>query len=102
MERGDLKDPARARQLAEALDRRLAADNIEYASKRDSQRLGMVRLAARWRPAPGSEWDRQRLARTGGTLEQYKHPCLIADLKFRESMRVEGEIRADEEVVTPR
>ena len=37
-------------------------------------------------------WDRQRLARTGGTLEQYKHPCLIADLKFRESMTVEQEL----------
>jgi hypothetical protein len=26
------------------------------------------------------------------SLEQYKHPCLIADLKFRESVTVEEEL----------
>ena len=39
------------------------------------------------------QWDRQRLARTGGTLEQYKHPCLIADPMFRDSVAIEEEIR---------
>ena len=37
-------------------------------------------------------WDRDRLASTGGSPEQYKHPCLIGDIKFRETMRVVGEV----------
>lgn len=85
VESGDLPDPDQGRRLAEALDRRLADTNEEYASKRQSQRLGMLRLemvpSGTWH-----EWDRRRLLKTGGTLEQYKHPCLIGDLKFRDSL----------------
>ena len=33
-------------------------------------------------------------ADTGGTLEQYKHPCLIGDLKFRDTIPVEEELVA--------
>ena len=72
--------------LTEMLDQTLGRLNSEYASKRESQRLGPVRLeelpTGAW-----TRWDRQRLARQGGTLEQYKHPCLINDLQFRESMQ---------------
>jgi hypothetical protein len=32
---------------------------------------------------------------TGGTLEQYKHPCLITDPHFHESMAVEQELVPD-------
>ena len=59
---------------------------IEYASKRETQRLGAVRLEA----VPAgfwARWDRERLRRTGGTLEQYKHPCLIADPQFQAAAR---------------
>ena len=38
------------------------------------------------------DWDRKRLARTGGNLEQYKHPCLVADPKFRDSIAIEEEV----------
>jgi hypothetical protein len=93
IERGDVRDLAQAEALAAALERRLAEVNVEYAAKRESQRLGAVRLlllpAGTW-----AEWDRRRLARTGGPPEQYKHPCLIADPKFRESMPVEEEVGA--------
>ena len=79
------------RGMAEALDRRLCERNMEYADKRESRRLGPVRLELlpddTWQ-----QWDRQRLARTGGTLEQYKHPCLIPDPGFRDSVRVEEEL----------
>lgn len=92
VESGDLANSEQAPRLAAALDRRLAAINSEYASKRDSHRLDAIRLAllptGAWQ-----KWDHQRLARTGGSLEQYKHPCLIGDLKFRDSMTVEQEIR---------
>jgi len=91
VERGDLNDLGQGMLLAEHLERRLGQINIEYAAKRESLRLGPIRLQLL---ADGTwiHWDRQRLARTGGTLEQYKHPCLIADLKFRESMTVEEEL----------
>ena len=85
MERGDLVDAEAGRRLAERLDALLKECNIEYGSKRDSLRLGPVRLelleAEAWR-----EWDRDRLKRAGGTLEQYKHPCLIADPEFHVQM----------------
>lgn len=92
VERGDLTSKDQAVNLLRALEVRLHQINVEYASKRASQRLGPMRLAVlptdTWQ-----NWDRQRLARTGGTLEQYKHPCLIADPKFREGVTVEEEIR---------
>jgi hypothetical protein len=79
--------PERRGELAGLLEQQLAELNIEYAGKRASGRLGPVRLQLL---SEGSwqTWDRQRLARTGGTMEQYKHPCLIPDLSFRDSMPV--------------
>lgn len=91
VERGDLPSREMGMRLAKALDQRLMELNFEYAAKRDSQRLGPVRLqllpADTWR-----KWSQERVARTGGTLEQYKHPCLIPDLTFRESIGVEEEL----------
>ena len=91
VERDDMPQRERGLRLAAELDRRLMLVNDEYASKRHSLRLGGIRLellaAGAW-----CTWDRQRLARTGGTLEQYKHPCLIPDLAFRDAMPVEEEV----------
>ena len=79
--------------LAGTLDRCLAEHNIEYAGKRASGRLGAVQLellpAGTWQA-----WDRQRLLRTGGTAQQYKHPCLIADANFRDSIRADEKLPA--------
>jgi len=92
IERGDLSGHDQGVKLLQALERHLHVVNIEYAAKRESLRLGPPRLALlasnTWQ-----QWDRQRLARTGGTLEQYKHPCLIPDPKFRESVSVEEEVK---------
>jgi hypothetical protein len=93
IERTDVAGREQALRLAAALDRRLQELNIEYASKRETLRLGSIRVQL-LRPGSWQQWDRQRLQRTGGTLEQYKHPCLIADPKFRETMAVEEELRA--------
>lgn len=68
-------------------DRCLGELNIEYAAKRESGRLGAVR-AMILAPGTWAAWDRARLAKTGGSPEQYKHPCLIGDLAFRETMTV--------------
>jgi hypothetical protein len=93
IERGDVRNPDQGVRLVQKLERRLREVNVEYASKRDSRRLGPVRLQLLPTHA-WQQWDRQRLARTGGTLEQYKHPCLIPDPTFRDSMAVEQELVA--------
>jgi hypothetical protein len=85
VEASDLATDEQGARLAESLDRALAESNSEYASKRASGRLGPMQLVL-LRPGTWQQWDRQRLARTGGTLEQYKHPCLINDLQFHESV----------------
>jgi GH3 auxin-responsive promoter len=85
--------------LAAVLDRRLAIHNVEYASKRGSQRLGAIRLEllpdGTWQ-----EWDRQRMVRSGGSAEQYKHPNLIPDISFRDTMPVEEELLGADGVKT--
>jgi hypothetical protein len=91
VERGDFRDRNQALHLASELDRRLGDINMEYASKRGSQRLGPVRVDL-IRTGAWQEWDRQRLLQTGGNVDQYKHPCLITDPHFRENMRVENEL----------
>src|SRR5262249_10138494 len=91
VERSDLANFDQARRLAEGVDERLARLNSEYACKRETRRLAAVRLAllptGAWQ-----RWDLELLARTGGSAEQYKHPCLIPDLGFRDRMPVEEEI----------
>jgi hypothetical protein len=91
VERPDVTSAEQGSRLAALLDRQLGEENIEYAAKRDSGRLGPVRAqliaAGTW-----AAWDRDRLAATGGSPEQYKHPCLIGDLKFRDTLRVIREV----------
>jgi hypothetical protein len=91
VERDDLAGREQGLRLVDRLERRLGEVNVEYAAKRESMRLGAVRLNML---APGTwhQWDRQRLARTGGSPEQYKHPCLIPDLKFRDGITIEEEL----------
>jgi hypothetical protein len=88
VERGSV-DEGGARRLAERLEERLRRVNVEYDAKRDSRRLGPLRLewveGGFWQ-----KWDRERLRRSGGTLEQYKHPCLINDLQFAAQARREA------------
>ncbi|MCS7016839.1 MAG: GH3 auxin-responsive promoter family protein [Gemmatales bacterium] len=77
-------------QLAEALDRRLRLANSEYDEKRKS-RLGEIRVVLV--AAQGlHDWDRQRLRRSGGTPEQYKHPVLWPDFSFREQVPIVAEL----------
>jgi hypothetical protein len=93
VERGDLQSREQGMQLVEVLERHLQEVNVEYAAKRESLRLGPIRLelvpTGAWQ-----RWDRQRLDRSGGPAEQYKHPCLISDPKFRDSIGVEEELAA--------
>jgi hypothetical protein len=91
VERGELGGLERVRRLSASIDRHLRALNVEYDSKRASQRLGGVR-AMMLPTGAWSDWDQQRLQRSGGTAEQYKHPCLIPDADFRRQIPVEQEV----------
>lgn len=89
LESQDAQDPALLRRFLTALDLALGENNIEYEAKRTSGRLGPIRAhvlpSGFW-----ANWDRERVARTGGSPEQYKHPCLIGDVAFAQSVLVPG------------
>lgn len=77
---------ATSAEIAIAIDESLSRLNDEYRSKRSSGRLGCVRME--WlQSGAWADWDRDRLTTSGGTVDQYKHPCLIGDLEFQESMK---------------
>jgi hypothetical protein len=66
--------------LALEVDAELTRLNVEYENKRSTQRLGAIRV----RPIVSGSWSdfqRRRLAHSGGTVEQYKQPHLMPDLK---------------------
>ncbi|MBI5725324.1 MAG: GH3 auxin-responsive promoter family protein [Planctomycetes bacterium] len=79
MEKIESSDPSAAQKLTDALDAALAELNIEYASKRQSGRLGPIRpvlLAA-------GELDLIELDKIHarkGRSEQYKHQYLLTDV----------------------
>lgn len=80
VEQGDLPSPESGLRLAEHVDERLQEVNCEYREKRLSGRLAALRCL----PLPPGTWEefaRQRQQQTGGSVEQYKHPCLIPDLE---------------------
>ena len=87
VETSDLANGEFRERLADAVERQLHAANIEYATKRDSRRLGPVRIHA-LPDGTWHAWDRGRLSTAKGTAEQYKHPCLIADVDFCKTLPV--------------
>lgn len=93
LEEADARDELVLRHFLDVLDRRLTEQNIEYASKRASGRLGPLRAFVLpdgfW-----ANWDRQRLQQTGGSPEQYKHPCLLGDTTFRDAVPVRRTLTA--------
>ena len=91
LEEPDAADEPRLKHFLAQFDAQLGIENVEYAAKRESGRLGALRAAVI--PAGAwARWDRDRLAQTGGSPEQYKHPCLIGDVNFRATMNVLREI----------
>jgi hypothetical protein len=72
--------------LALEVERALRTQNVEYVCKRDSLRLGPVRILR----IPGGSWlkfQKRRLVQSGGAVEQYKQPHLVPDLELVESFR---------------
>ncbi len=67
--------------LAVAVDASLCQRNCEYSEKRSTRRLAMIRCEV----VPPESWSRfatNRLWDSGGSPEQYKHPCLLPDPLF--------------------
>ena len=77
----DFRVPEIADRLATQADTALQSLNMEYGEKRRTGRLAP--LAAELLP-PGTwaRFARQRQSKLGGSVEQYKHPCLVPDLAF--------------------
>jgi hypothetical protein len=82
IESSDIQNPDISIIIAKRMEEKLRKINIEYDSKRESLRLGPIKPMI-LHPGTWQKWDRERLKKTGGTLEQYKHPCLINDLAFK-------------------
>ncbi len=94
VERRDIPSEDHARRLLAGVESTLCRLNSEYQCKRETQRLGPVRLG--WLPSGAwKDFCRSRLERSGGTLEQYKHPCLVNDFEFVRQMRVEAELAVE-------
>ena len=87
VEDDDLRGAEAADRLAGEVESRLSGVNLEYENKRDTLRLGPIRV----RRIPAGSWaefQRLRLSRSGGTAEQYKQPCLLSDLKAIDDFRL--------------
>ncbi|WP_435006005.1 GH3 auxin-responsive promoter family protein [Tundrisphaera lichenicola] len=89
VEESDLPSGFSADRLADESERQLKLANLEYENKRETLRLGPIRPflipAGSW-----SDFQRRRLSKSGGTVEQYKQPCLLSDLKAIDSFRPQG------------
>lgn len=75
---------AQAAVLARAYDENLSTVNVEYASKRQTRRLGPVRVIL-LPPGRLAEYDDERRSRQGGRAEQFKHRFLMSGVE-REGM----------------
>lgn len=80
METSDVPTTELAERLAEATDAKLQELNCEYREKRSTSRLGPLRVT-RLQPGTWRRFAEQRQSRLGGSVEQYKHPCLMPDLE---------------------
>lgn len=82
VEERDVGSPCMRASLAAQVDSSLQSLNCEYREKRGSGRLAPMSCI----PLSDGAWKQfigRRVSRVGGSLEQYKHPCLVPDLDFK-------------------
>jgi hypothetical protein len=84
VEEDDLAAPGMDDRLARAVEREMQGQNVEYVNKRETLRLGPVQVV-RIREGSWIDFQKRRLLRSGGTVEQYKQPHLVADLQVIEN-----------------
>ncbi len=89
VEEGDLPDAGALERLTAEVEEQLRRVNLEYENKRETLRLGAIRPFRI--PVGGwADFQRRRLSRSGGTVEQYKQPCLLSDLEAIDGFRLPG------------
>ena len=91
IESADVPDVEQAQLFLGRLDSELQKLNFLWRARR---REGVLQSPHLTRLAPG-EWDRcmQREVKRRGTGDyQYKHPCLLGDTAFKDTMRVTREV----------
>ena len=76
-----LAQNADVRTLAQRIDRHLSRMNCEYADRLATRRLNPLRIQEVVR-GTWNVFRSRRIGRLGGSLEQYKHPCLSNELEF--------------------
>ena len=86
VEADDLPDRDLEFRLAREVEDRLIKLNQEYENRRATLRLGPI-VTRSIQPGSWLEFQRARLARSGGTAEQYKQPCLLPDLRAIEQFQ---------------
>ena len=79
LESGSWKNQSES--LARQIDKQLCNMNCEYANRLTTRRLTPIRIHA-VNPGTWRAFRQQRIQKLGGSLEQYKHPCLVNDLGF--------------------
>ncbi len=87
VEARDLPSGDKTDELAVVVDEQLCRQNMEYANRRDTRRLGPV-CTIRLVDGSWSEFQKRRLGRSGGTVEQYKQPHLVPDLDTIQSFQL--------------
>ena len=85
LEDGEVPSPGKLAEFEELLDSRLGEQNCEYREKRETGRLAPLRVLP-LRRGSWTEFARQRREKIGGSVEQYKHPCLLPRLEAAEKM----------------
>lgn len=84
VEETDVPEGPAADRLALAVESAVRRVNLEYENRRTTLRLGPIRVSRILRGS-WAQFQRRRLARSGGTVEQYKQPHLIPDFTAIES-----------------
>ena len=91
VEEDDLEGPGLIERLSASLEQELRRQNLEYANRRETLRLGPARTLTIPRGS-WAEFQKRRLAQSGGTVEQYKQPHLIPDLDLIASFRLQQHV----------
>ena len=80
LEACDTPPPLVGEQLAKTIDLKLQELNCEYQEKRATGRLAPLKLT-RLNDGSWRRFAEQRQTPFGGSVEQYKHPCLMPDVE---------------------
>lgn len=85
LEDWEIPSSERASLFEARLDQRLCELNCEYLEKRSTARLAQVEILP-VRRGCWTDFAKERQSKLGGSIEQYKHPCLLPNLEVAAAM----------------